>query len=34
VRVVTSGRGVAAHPREVRLWLPFRDGTVQPADAG
>jgi hypothetical protein len=34
VGVVTTGRGAAAHPREVRLWLPSRDGTVQPADTG
>jgi hypothetical protein len=30
-RVVTTGRGAASHPHEARLWLPFRDGTVQPA---
>ena len=29
-RVVTTGRGGAARPLEARLWLPFRDGTVQP----
>jgi len=29
VRVITTGRGGAARPREARLWLPFRDGTVQ-----
>jgi hypothetical protein len=32
VEVVTSGRGAAARPREARLWLPSRDGTVQPLD--
>ncbi|HYT27137.1 MAG TPA: hypothetical protein VEP73_11715 [Actinomycetota bacterium] len=32
VRVVATGRGAAALPREAWLWLPFRDGTVQPAD--
>lgn len=30
-RVVTTGRGSAGRPHEARLWLPFRDGTVQPA---
>jgi hypothetical protein len=30
-RVVTTGRGAASRPHEARLWLPFRDGTVQPA---
>jgi hypothetical protein len=29
--VVTTGRGAASRPHEARLWLPFRDGTVQPA---
>jgi hypothetical protein len=29
--VVTTGRGAASRPHETRLWLPFRDGTVQPA---
>ncbi len=29
VRVITTGRGGATRPREARLWLPFRDGTVQ-----
>ena len=33
-RVIITGRGSATRPREARLWLPFRDGTVQPADAG
>jgi hypothetical protein len=32
VQVVTSGRGAAARPRQARLWLPFRDGTVRPLD--
>jgi hypothetical protein len=30
-RVIITGRGSATRPREARLWLPFRDGTVQPA---
>ncbi len=30
-RVITTGRGSATRPREAWLWLPFRDGTVQPA---
>jgi hypothetical protein len=29
-RVVTTGRGAAGRPHEARLWLPSRDGTVQP----
>ncbi|HEV8652090.1 MAG TPA: hypothetical protein VG276_22525 [Actinomycetes bacterium] len=30
-RVITTGRGSATRPHEARLWLPFRDGTVQSA---
>jgi hypothetical protein len=30
-RVIATGRGSATRPREAWLWLPFRDGTVQPA---
>jgi hypothetical protein len=31
-QVVVTGRGAAARPRQARLWLPSRDGTVQAAD--
>jgi hypothetical protein len=30
-RVVATGRGATSRPREARLWLPSRDGTIQPA---
>jgi len=29
VRVIATGRGGATRPYEARLWLPFRDGSVQ-----